>query len=226
MKRKRAQHELPPPVVPPSDLPAANDLLITAVVGAPLIDTVPVDTVLTAPITPTLPITPSLPVTPSLTITQHSASIGDEVQVKCPNCETVWAGSDLRPHAQWFCGKCDYPLFWALPPKAELVGGGPEGDGALSRLPGTDGRETLSSMACPSCGERNPPDPSLDCLRCGMPLTPRPTAAPIPQVVAVLDTVAPPPPPRRRRVWLSIVVAVLAAVAVATATYLLVHHYR
>lgn len=230
--------DLPPPVVPPSDLPSKNDLLITAVV-APMIDAVPDDTVPrdtvprdtvrrdalpTLPVLPPAPANSAQPAAPLQYAGVQSSVVANEVQVKCPNCETVWEGSDLRPHAQWFCGKCDYPLFWALPPKAEVGTGDPEGDGAFSRLPGTDGRETLTSMPCPHCGERNLPDPTRDCLRCGLPLTPRHEVAAAPVFVPVVAPPPPPAPPKKRRVWLWIVAAVVVAAGVAATVLLVLDH--
>ncbi len=218
----------PPPLVPPSTLPSASDLLITAVVTtspAPP-DVEPEREPTSEPVLDTLPTLPTLPLAgtaPPPDPRLHSATVGDDVQVRCPNCETVWEGSDLRPHAQWFCGKCDYPLFWALPPKADAMTGGPDGDGALARLPGTDGRETLSSLACPHCGERNPPDPTRDCLRCGLSLTVRHDVVVEPEVITIVQTqVLPPLPPRKRRVWPWLVAAVVVTVAIATLVYIVI----
>jgi len=212
----------PPPTVPPNTLPAASDLLITAVVTSmpassesesqpePTVDSV----------VSTVPTSSTGNATVADTVT-HAATVGDEVLVRCPNCETVWEGSDLRPHAQWFCGKCDYPLFWALPPRADDVAGGPDGDGAFARLPGTDGRETLSSLACPHCGERNPPDPTRDCLRCGLSLTVRHDVVIEPAIITVVQTqVLPPLPQRKRRVWPWILATVVVAAAFAAIAYI------
>lgn len=138
-------------------------------------------------------------------------------RVICPNCQTVWEGNDLRPHAAWFCATCDFPLFWAR--SGGQVGLGSTDD-ALARLPGTAGRTALASIACPNCGEHNPPDPTANCLRCGAPLTTPepPPPAPPPQVV-----VAPPViEPRRRRIWPWIVATgVLALLAIVLLLILL-----
>ncbi|MEO5724036.1 MAG: hypothetical protein ABIQ39_01265 [Ilumatobacteraceae bacterium] len=140
-----------------------------------------------------------------------------DFRVECPGCGTLWEGNDMRPHAEWFCATCDYPLFWAR------SGGtitGVEGDGALARLPGTDGRAALSSISCPACGEHNPPVPTANCLRCGAPLTPlKPVVTPdAPAVVAVV----PPPLPRRRRIWPWVVATCVLAVALIVMIVVLV----
>lgn len=221
----------PPPLVPPSNLPPASDLLITAVVttspAPPAVEPEREPTIepaiepAGAQVVDALPTLPPVGAAPAPDPSKHSATVGDDVHVRCPNCETVWEGSDLRPHAQWFCGKCDYPLFWALPPKADATAGGPEGDGALARLPGTDGRETLSSLACPHCGERNPPDPTRECLRCGLPLTVRHDVVVEPEVITIIQTqVLPPLPPRKRRIWPWIVAAAVVAAAMAAVAYI------
>lgn len=124
-----------------------------------------------------------------------AAPTGHAARVECPNCHLVWEGNDIRPHAEWFCANCDYPLFWVLPPAPTE---GAEGDGAFSRLPGTDGRDYLTSIACPHCAERNPPDPSADCLRCGLPLTPVTVEPPAPPLVVTVERMVTPP---RRRIW-------------------------
>jgi hypothetical protein len=131
-----------------------------------------------------------------------------ETSVQCPSCGTVWEGNDIRPHAEWFCDNCDYPLFWVLPGSSTEVA---ETGRSLSRLPGTDGRDALTSLACPHCGERNPPDPTRDCLRCGLPLTLPKPEQPEP-VVITIEAPAPPPPPRRR-IWPWVVTACVFATA-------------
>jgi hypothetical protein len=115
-------------------------------------------------------------------------------RVICPSCGTVWQGNDLRPHAAWFCATCDFPLFWA---RAGGQSGETSTDDALARLPGTGGRSTLASLACPNCGELNPPVPTADCWRCGAPLTTPEPAPPPPIPIVVAAPIVEPPPPRR-----------------------------
>jgi hypothetical protein len=150
---------------------------------------------------------------------QSSEGQGYDIRVECPGCGTIWEGNDIRPHAEWFCGTCDYPLFWALP------GGGHnalEGDGALSRLPGTDGRSTLASLACPACGERNPPVPTANCLRCGAPLTPAaPALAPPTELVAAA---VPTVPVKQRRIWPWVLATGALALALVVVAVLSIRH--
>lgn len=135
------------------------------------------------------------PETESTASSMSAAPTGHAARVECPNCHLVWEGNDIRPHAEWFCANCDYPLFWVLPPSPTEVA---EGDGAFSRLPGTDGRDYLTSIACPHCAERNPPDPAADCLRCGLPLTPVTVEPPLPPLVVTVERIV---TPARRRLW-------------------------
>jgi hypothetical protein len=140
------------------------------------------------------------------------------IRVECPNCGSVWQGNDLRPHSEWFCGTCDFPLFWARSGAPSAV----EVDAAFARLPGTDGRDAVLSLACPVCGEHNPPVPTANCLRCGSPLTtpvpvialPAPTPAPI---VVVAE------PVRRRRIWPWVVATCVLAAALIVAIVIAVH---
>lgn len=228
----------PPPVPPPSSssTPAGgSDLVVTAVVTPEppaLVPTLPpasgspvLEPLTVAPEPPTAPPaeTSAAAPPPSVEATIEYGEYGEhEVHVRCPNCDTVWAGTDLRPHAQWFCGNCDYPLFWAQAPTSHVVGDSDDG-AAFARLPGTDGRETLSSIACPHCGERNQPDPSRNCLRCGLPLTLRDDPVIEHDVVTVVHTqVLPPLPTKRRRIWPWIVVAAVCATAFITTLLIVV----
>jgi hypothetical protein len=81
---------------------------------------------------------------------------------------------------------CDYPLFWT-PSQALYDRGGTLSDESLRRLPGTVGRATVASLACPHCAEPNPVTGQL-CVRCG--LTLHPVAEPPPP----LPVYIPPPP--------------------------------
>jgi hypothetical protein len=133
------------------------------------------------------------------------------IRVACPSCGSQWQGDDLRPHAEWFCATCDFPLFWAK----SGAPGGQQVDDALARLPGTDGREAMLSLACPACGEQNPPVPTANCLRCGSPLsTPEPIltfAPPVPIVIVPAE------PVKQRRIWPWVLATCLLATALIVA---------
>ena len=140
-------------------------------------------------------------------------------RVICPSCGTVWQGNDLRPHAAWFCATCDFPLFWA---RAGGQSGDTSTDDALARLPGTGGRSTLASLACPNCGELNPPVPTADCWRCGAPLTtPEPVPPPPAPVVVVAAPIVEPPP--RRPIWPWVVATCVLSVALIVLLILLLN---
>lgn len=133
--------------------------------------------------------------------------------VECPNCGSQWEGDNLRPHAAWFCGTCDFPLFWA-------GAGAPAGqtltDAAFARLPGTDGRDAMLSLACPTCGEQNPPVPTANCLRCGSPLTP-PAPVVIEAPAPAIIMLPPEPAPPRRRIWPWVLATCVLATALIVA---------
>ncbi|MFT3852766.1 MAG: hypothetical protein QM733_08530 [Ilumatobacteraceae bacterium] len=136
-------------------------------------------------------------------------------EIPCPNCGTTWKGNDLRPHAAWFCAKCQYPLFWARPQPRPVMA---TIDDSLARLPGTVGRTSLTPVECPRCHEHNPP---ANCVRCGASLIqePLPPPPPIVQQIVVAQPVVVPPPPR---VWPWIVsTGVLALVAIILLVLLL-----
>lgn len=111
-----------------------------------------------------------------------SHAVPDE-QVTCPECGTVAMVALTRRESTDFCVQCDYPLFWT-PSKVVLDTGASETD-SLRRLPGTAGRVTVGSLACPHCTESNLLDAEV-CTRCGGLMHP-----PAPEPVVV----APPPPP-------------------------------
>lgn len=140
----------------------------------------------------------------------------------CPDCAgPVW------PHRERLCPRCGYPLMFLEPE--------PESDGfAVARTPGErdDATSVLAppveqprvafdqaplpgQIACPRCGQGNPPT-RIRCERCGQELRPAQATAPPPPLPA--------PPPARRgsgRLWLAIIAA-LVAVGVLTAAVVLI----
>lgn len=111
---------------------------------------------------------------------------GGEVEVECPGCALVVVGDQPRPTAAWFCPRCDYPLFWAAPPPKQAPSAR-----ARHRLPGTGGRSVVGAEACWYCGEMNEPGVA-ECFRCAATL-PKPVA-PVPEVMAAVETTAVPLP--------------------------------
>lgn len=107
-----------------------------------------------------------------------AATHGSANQVRCPECGTITAISAGGRAATDFCPSCDYPLFWVS--TRELAAStDAESDDALYRAPGTSGTTAASAIACPACGERNPPSGQL-CLRCSADLHPAPLPVPEP----------------------------------------------
>lgn len=114
------------------------------------------------------------------TTSPAAASLG-EVEIECPGCALVVVGDSPRPSAEWFCPRCDYPLFWASPPAEPAA----RSDRARHRLPGSGGRKVVGAEPCWYCGELNEPGVSA-CFRC---------AATLPKPAAPVQTVAAPPEP-------------------------------
>jgi hypothetical protein len=88
---------------------------------------------------------------------------GPDVEVECPGCGLLVVGNDPRASAEWFCPRCDYPLFFvkrAAPPE-------PDGArrGARRRLPGSQGRVSSAAGPCWNCGEHQEAG-VRECLRC------------------------------------------------------------
>ena len=136
------------------------------------------------------------------------------IEVACPSCGTVSHFEELTRDAGAFCRVCDYPLFWARPPRAGGVDDEQGADG-LRRLPGTAGRVELATIDCPVCTEPNPVTASI-CIRCGADLRPAPPTAVVPVAPPPPPAPAPPPPPppAKRVIWPWILLAVLAVAAV------------
>ncbi len=135
---------------------------------------------------PPLPADAGTPVVPEATVTAAPGPGGGEVEVECPQCALVVVGDQPRPTAAWFCPRCDYPLFWAAPPPKQAPSAR-----ARHRLPGTGGRSVVGAEACWYCGEMNEPGAG-ECFRCAATL-PKPVA-PVPEVMAEVETTAVPLP--------------------------------
>jgi hypothetical protein len=134
--------------------------------------------------------------------------------IMCPECGQASELDAIRRGADEFCSHCDFPLFWA---RANLPTGSDAAavDDSRRRLPGTAGRRTVGSRACPECHELNPLG-NTHCIRCSAVLDPEP-------VVVVPEPLPPPPapvvvvePPPKRRWWPFVVLAAVAVVLVVT----------
>ncbi len=129
--------------------------------------------------------------------------------ITCPECGTVAEVQLTRRESADFCAKCDFPLFWT--PSTIQLGEGATDGATLRRLPGTAGKQTVASTACPHCYEANPIT-SDNCFRCGLPMVVAAAPAPPP----VVYTPPPPAPEPRKLPWLLIAfVGITAAVFVA-----------
>lgn len=91
------------------------------------------------------------------------AGSGEDVEIECPGCGLLVVGSDPRASAEWFCPRCDYPLFFTTQPVVPEPDG--ERRGARRRLPGVAGRAVTAAGPCWNCGEWNEANASA-CLRC------------------------------------------------------------
>lgn len=108
--------------------------------------------------------------------------------ITCPECGTIATVTLNRRDSADFCRNCDYPLFWT-PSRVLHDRSLDAGDQALRRLPGTVGRATIASLACPHCAEPNAVS-AVTCVRCLQPL--HPVAAPPPAAEPIVYV---PPPP-------------------------------
>jgi hypothetical protein len=139
-------------------------------------------------------------------------------EVTCPECGTVARVAVNRRESHDFCATCDFPLFWT--PNAVVLGD-PDlrAQASLRRLPGTAGRQSVGSLACPSCAEANPITNVL-CLRCGADL--HPVAAPPPPAPEPLRLPEPEPVPEPEpsRWWLWVLATVTLFLLVAVVVVL------
>src|SRR2546421_3072412 len=134
-----------------------------------------------------------------------------KVAVECRGCGTDVEIEPGRRSAELFCARCDYPLFWVPPPRL-LEDEADNGDMVLRRRPGAAGIRLPATVPCPACRELNQVM-ELVCLRCGSPMQPEPE----PEAVVVVVVEPPPPPepepePSRWKPWMTVLVAVIAAV--------------
>lgn len=100
--------------------------------------------------------------------------------VNCPECGATQQVQLNRRDASDFCSQCDFPLFWT-PSRVERERAAASNGESLRRLPGTVGRSTLASAACPHCAELNLVS-AVVCIRCG-------------QLMHPVEAPPPPPPP-------------------------------
>jgi hypothetical protein len=138
-------------------------------------------------------------------------------EVTCPECGTVARVTVNRRESHDFCVNCDFPLFWT-PSQVVRDDSDAAAHAALKRLPGTAGRQTIGSMACPVCNEANPIN-GVTCLRCHADLHP---AAPAPKP----EPVAPPPPvaaPAKPSIWPWVAVGVLTLALVIAVVLVLIY---
>ena len=89
--------------------------------------------------------------------------------ITCPECGTTASVTLNRRDSVDFCRTCDYPLFWT--PSKIIRDPSDSSDESLRRLPGTVGRATVASLACPFCYEPNALS-AQTCVRCGKPMHP------------------------------------------------------
>lgn len=142
--------------------------------------------------------------------------------ISCPECGTSAMVTLTRRDAVDFCAKCDFPLFW-VPTRIELGAGSLAGE-SLRRLPGTVGRATVASLACPHCAEPNALT-AQTCVRCGLPMhvveeAPAPVMwqPPAPEPVVV--------PEKGTPWWVWALIGLGIAAGVAVLTLLLLNYYN
>ena len=117
---------------------------------------------------------------------QVAVQPGPDVEVECPGCGLVVVGSDPRASAEWFCPRCDYPLFFISKPAVPEPDG--ERRGARRRLPGVRGRSSATAGPCWNCAEWNEAGVA-ECLRCAATLP-----KPIPPQLGPFEAVEVPEP--------------------------------
>jgi hypothetical protein len=138
--------------------------------------------------------------------------------VTCPECGTLATVAVRRRESNDFCRTCDYPLFW-IPSRIQLDSDDDLGDGSLRRLPGTVGKATVASVACPHCDEPNGVAAQL-CVRCG--LTMRPVALPPAPEIVYIPAPAPEPVIVQQKahvpwwVWVLVFIVLSGSIALLT----------
>jgi ssDNA-binding Zn-finger/Zn-ribbon topoisomerase 1 len=185
--------------------PLSDPLPVAQPVSGPLADETPTTQV---PATPealtSAPRADPPPSAAAVPISQRRESI------TCPECGTVAQVQLTRRESGDFCAKCDFPLFWT--PSTIQLGEGATDGATLRRLPGTGGKQTVASTACPHCREANPITNST-CFRCGQPMA----LAPAPPPPAPVYVAPPPPMPEAKKTpwWVFAIAGVTAALFVA-----------
>lgn len=140
-----------------------------------------------------------------------------ELEIECPGCGLHVVGDSPRSSADWFCPRCDYPLFWVEERHQDLADR-PVSHAARRRLPGSGSRRVLGAEPCWHCGEMTEPG-DVECRRCAASI-PKPTA-PVVEVERVVEVVVPVPTPVTLPWWPFAVAAALGAAAVGSAVGLL-----
>jgi len=92
--------------------------------------------------------------------------------ITCPDCSMLSDLPVINRTADEFCPKCDFPLFWASAAVGEQ-GFASDTDANLRRLPGSSGRRSIGTRACPHCGELNEINAN-HCVRCEGEMDPAP----------------------------------------------------
>ena len=138
-------------------------------------------------------------------------SSASETEVDCPGCGLTLIGDEPRPSAEWFCPRCDYPLFWVEGPAKEDR---QVSRAARRRLPGAAGRTQVGAGPCWHCGEMNEAG-ETECLRCAATL-PKPLA-PTVHIVEEIRVPTPVPIVVRGVVWPFVAAAACASGALAIA---------
>src|SRR4051794_15838214 len=113
-------------------------------------------------------------------MTASEATPSSGVAVTCPECGTRASVALTRRESTDFCTRCDFPLFWT--PQTIQIGDRATAQESLRRLPGTAGKVTVASTACPHCGEANPLIAET-CARCGLPMVLAPAPPPAPEPI-------------------------------------------
>lgn len=139
-----------------------------------------------------------------------------EVEVECPGCGLLIVGDSPRPTAEWFCPRCDFPVFWASP--AAPPASSPQRR-ARRRLPGTAGREVVGGGPCWNCGEYNEPG-QAPCLRCAATL-PKPKEPQLEPVVVEVERLVPVPHALPISTWPFVVAGTLGGASMAMTITLL-----
>jgi hypothetical protein len=135
-----------------------------------------------------------------------------EVEVECPGCGLLLVGDSPRPTAEWFCPRCDFPVFWASP---AAPSSSPPQRRARRRLPGTAGREVVGGGPCWNCGEHNEPG-QTPCLRCAATL-PKPKEPQLEPVVDEAERLVPAPYTIPISTWPFVLAGTLGGASIAMA---------